>query len=341
MKDLRGSTLKEIEEIFNKLKLPRYKAKEVFRQVHGRLKPDISQLTVLRLEEREKLKEYFFLDESAPLKTQEDGETEKAAFRLKDGNGIEAVLMQYEPNNCWEGERNTVCVSSQSGCLVGCAFCATGKMGFRRNLTVGEILSQVYFFAGKHKISNIVFMGMGEPFLNYGNVMKAIGILNAELGQNIAKRKIVISTIGIIPGIEKFTHEPGQIRLAWSLVAPFDHLRRELINLKNLPSISSIILAMRNYQQKTKRRISIEYVVLRAVNDGSEEVKALIRIARQIDSHVNLIPYNPVAGLPFKNGNLPRVHSSLKKAGINVTVRKSLGIEIDAACGQLCIKNAA
>ncbi|OGC35150.1 hypothetical protein A2311_02585 [candidate division WOR-1 bacterium RIFOXYB2_FULL_48_7] len=332
MDDLRGKSLKELLNIFAQLQLPQYKAKETFRQIHHGLKGTIDQISILKKEERALLAEKYQLDQPQVIKHQHEGETEKIAFKLSDNLVIESVLMQYE------GERNTVCVSSQVGCPVACQFCATGQMGFKRNLTVGEILSQIYYFATKHKISNVVFMGMGEPLLNYKNVMKAIGILNQELGQNIAKRKIVISTIGITEGIKKLMTETGQLRLAWSLVASFDHLRKELIGMKNLPSISSIVRAIHDYQQKTKRRVTIEYVLLKGINDGPEAINELAEITRKIDSHVNIIPYNEVAGGRFSSGDAERIYEKLKRRRVNVTTRQSLGKKISAACGQLTTK---
>jgi 23S rRNA (adenine2503-C2)-methyltransferase len=232
-------------------------------------------------------------------------------------------------------DRKTVCVSTQVGCAMGCSFCATGQMGFERNLTVAEILSQVYFFARKGKISNIVFMGMGEPFLNYNNVIKAAHILNDENGLNIAARRTSISTIGIISGIKRLAEEGKQFRLAWSLVSPFDEQRKTLIAYEGLAPINSVIIALKDYQKKTKRRIMIEYVVLKGLNDGDKDVKALIRIAKQFDSHVNLIPYNLTSDSPFLSGNIEKIESLLRKSNIVVTRRLSLGAEISAACGQL------
>ncbi|HVN67066.1 MAG TPA: 23S rRNA (adenine(2503)-C(2))-methyltransferase RlmN, partial [Candidatus Sulfotelmatobacter sp.] len=256
-------------------------------------------------------------------------ETEKIAFELADGKTIETVLMTYE------GERNTVCVSSQVGCPVGCLFCATGRMGLKRSLTVGEILAQVYYFAGQRKVSNIVFMGMGEPFLNYTNVLKAARVLNNPLGQNIAARKIVFSTIGITAGIRKLAREAEQFRLSWSLVSPFDDVRLKLIPLKQLESIGGVVKALREYQAETKRRVTIEYVVLAGVNDRPQDRQELIAIARQFDSHVNLIPCNKVPGKDFTSGDIQKLYGQLTRAGINTTIRRSLGEEINAACGQL------
>ena len=178
-------------------------------------------------------------------------------------------------------------------------------------------------------------MGMGEPFLNYDNVIKAARILNDEKGQNIASRKIVISTIGIVPGIKRFMEEGKQFRLAWSLVAPFDDLRRKLIKDKTLSSIEEIISAFKEYQNRTKRRITVEYVLLKGVNDSASAGEELAKISKKFDSYVNLILYNASPGSKFKSGNTQKMFTLLKKLGVNVTVRRSLGADISAACGQL------
>ncbi|MCX5751265.1 MAG: 23S rRNA (adenine(2503)-C(2))-methyltransferase RlmN [Candidatus Saganbacteria bacterium] len=342
MQDLKGKTLEEIKQLCNELGLPLFKSKEIFRFLHSKMKDGIDDFTFLSIEERNNLKASFYIAKVAPVKTEKEKGVQKVAFRLDDGEIIETVLMEYERG------RKTLCISSQSGCPVGCKFCATGQMGFRRNLTAGEILSQVYFFASSagalakaeknDRISNIVFMGMGEPFYNYNNVMEAVKTLNHPLGQNISARKIVLSTIGVVAGIQKLAREPEQFRLAWSLVAPSDLLRKKLIPLKGLDSLQNVLDALRDYQNRTNRRITIEYVVLAGVNDREEEIDQLIEIAKQLDSHVNLIPYNATSRSDFANGNVVALFHALQRAEVNVTIRKSLGQEISAACGQLSSK---
>jgi 23S rRNA (adenine2503-C2)-methyltransferase len=271
-------------------------------------------------------------DFPSPLTTETivtEAGVKKVRFRLADGLAIESVYMDQGT------DKKFVCVSSQVGCPVGCRFCATGQMGLKRNLTVGEIISQVYYFAKQEKITNLVFMGMGEPFLNYDRVLNAVTLLNSELGQNIAARKIVVSTIGIVTGVRQFAAELQKLKLAWSLVAPTDKLRRELIPYPGLPSISTTIAALNVYQQKTKQRVTIEYVLLKGINDGEKELVELDSLARQIDSHINLIEYNASPGLNFAVGDVDQARSFLKKLKANVTVRRSLGKKIKAACGQL------
>jgi 23S rRNA (adenine2503-C2)-methyltransferase len=262
-------------------------------------------------------------------KTEAEARVKKVSFRLADGLAIESVYMDQRP------DKKFVCVSSQVGCPIGCRFCATGQMGFKRNLSVGEIIAQVYYFAKTEKITNLVFMGMGEPFLNYEQVTKAVTLLNSEIGQNIAARKMVVSTIGIVTGIKQFGAELQKLKLAWSLAAPDDRLRRQLVPYPGLPSISATVNAINDYQKKTKQRVTIEYVLLKGVNDSAEQLTELDRLARQIDSHINLIEYNPSPGLDFAAGDVDQARNFLKSLKANVTVRRSLGKEISAACGQL------
>jgi 23S rRNA (adenine2503-C2)-methyltransferase len=330
MEDLKSKNLEEITGIGEELGLPKFKSKEIFRFIHGKLKNNIEEIMPLSRKEKDALKQGHYISGITPKKLLSGSGSKKVAFELEDGKVIESVLMEYE-----EG-RKTLCISCQVGCPVACLFCATGTMGFKRNLSAGEILSQVYYFARIDKISNIVFMGMGEPFLNYDNVLKAAKMLNHPLGQNISARKIVISTIGIASGIKKLSEEKEQFRLAWSLVSPSDRIRGELIPLKTLEPISKVVQAIKEYQKATKRRITIEYVVLKGMNDSKEDAKKLIRISRSLDSHMNLIPYNPSPALPFSAGDIDLLGKKLSKARINVTVRKSLGKDIQAACGQLC-----
>lgn len=329
MEDLKSKDLGEIEKACALLGLPIFKAQAIFRFIHKSLIDKIDAITTLTLREREKLNGKYYISQALPEKINSGKMVQKIAFKLEDGLLVEAVMLEYH-----RGQR-TVCVSAQAGCPVGCLFCATGRMRFRRNLTTGEILSQIYHFAQKGNISNIVFMGMGEPFMNYDNCIKAAKILNHPLGQNIAARKIVISTIGIISGIRKLAKEESQFRLAWSLNSPFDKERKKLVPLSNLTSIDKTIAALQEYQQETKRRITIEYVVLKEVNDRKKDARELIEIAKKLDSHVNLIPYNPSPALSFKPGNIYVLFRELQQEGVNVTIRKSLGRDIQAACGQL------
>jgi len=330
MFDLTGKSLEEITAYCAENKIAQYKAREIYRFVNQKMIATVDEITILKKEERQ----LFTISSLIPAKVEAGKTATKVAFELADGKLIETVFMDYED------ERKSLCVSSQVGCPIGCQFCATGKMAFTRNLTAAEILSQVYYFAKDHEISNLVFMGMGEPFLNYDNVMRAVYILNDDLGINIASRKMVISTIGIIPGINRFAEETKQIRLAWSLVASNDETRKKLIGYKGLPTIAETVAALQNYQEKRKRRITIEYVLLKDVNDSDEDLDNFARLAHQLDSHINLIPYNSSSSSDFQRIDPQHARDYLKALGCNVTVRQSLGQEISAACGQLCNKSA-
>lgn len=333
MEDIRSKNFEEIIAIGQAVGLAPFKARELYRAIHGKVKEKIGEITTLQLAERARLEKKYEVGLPKSITVLKGNRTVKVAFELADGKVIESVMMEYE-----EG-RKTVCVSSQSGCPIGCLFCATGRSGFRRNLTPGEIVSQVYFFAKKHQITNLVFMGMGEPFLNYNNVMTAAKNLNNDLGLNIAARKIVLSTIGIPAGINKLAKEPGQFRLAWSLVSPFDHDRRQLVPYRNLPSITNVVEAIGDYQSRTHRRVTIEYVVLRGVNDRMKDIKEIIAISQNLDCHVNLIPYNETAPTGrFETGNIEKLFSELRNAHLKVTVRQSLGSDVQGACGQLSAK---
>lgn len=330
--DLKSKSLRELEKIGATLGFPDYKARSVFHLIHSAFKDEISLLTGLSLLEREALAKKHYISKLMPAQVLTGKEAEKLAFALEDGNVVEAVRLKSGE------ERNTVCISCQVGCPVGCQFCATGQMEFKRNLTVGEILSQVYYFAKQGEVSNIVFMGMGEPLLNYNNVIKAARILNHAQGLNIAARKIVISTIGITAGIKKLAEESEQFRLAWSLVAPFDYTRREITAIQSLESIDKIVQTIRAYQAKTKRRVSLEYVVIKDLSDQTDQVTELIGIAKKFDCHVNLIAFNPHPYADYEPGDVKKVYSRLQRAGINVTIRKSLGADVQGACGQLFAK---
>jgi 23S rRNA (adenine2503-C2)-methyltransferase len=332
--DLKNMPLAEIAAVCAEVDLPPYKARQVFSFVHQKFAETLDAITTLTLEERMQLKARSFISVLSPQKKRAGRDVVKVTFKLEDGAVVEAVLMKHP------GGRDSVCVSSQAGCPVKCGFCATGRMAYRRNLTAAEILSQVYYFAVQagdrpNSISNVLFMGMGEPFLNYANVLKAAKILNHQLGLNIAARKIVFSTVGIVDGVQKLANEREQFRLAWSLASPFDNIRRQLIFLKSLPTIAQTVAALQSYQKKCGRRITIEYVVLGGVNDNEESLKELVRLSRKIDCNVNLIPYNPSAGLKFASGNTAAAEKFLTSMGVNAVVRKSFGGEISAACGQL------
>ena len=305
---------------------------------------------------QEKLQKEMPLDIKAEIFESDDKQTIKALIELKDGLKIETVLMKYK-------DRNTICVSSQVGCSLNCSFCATGKLGFKRSLEAGEIVKQVLLFerylrkikpafatsfakamevkkdpAGEknQRISNVVFMGMGEPFLNYDNVMESIRILNDKEGLNIGIRKISVSTAGIVEGIEKLGQENLEINLAISLHAPNDELRKKIMPIAQKYSIAEILEAVSNYIKFTNRKVMFEYIMIKDVNDSEEQAEELARLMKRKLYMVNLISYNPT-GI-FKASSAERIKNFkeiLEKQGIEVTQRYKFGKGIKAACGQL------
>jgi 23S rRNA (adenine2503-C2)-methyltransferase len=274
--------------------------------------------------------------------TAEDGLTHKVLLRLHDGQQIETVLMRYPESGDSQG-RATVCVSTQAGCAVGCPFCATGRMGLLRNLSPGEIVGQVIFFARRCQVTNVVFMGMGEPLLNYDNTWRAIETLNHPRGFGLGARRMTISTSGIVPGIQRLAGEKLQVNLAISLHAPNDRLRNILVPVNRKYPIAALMQACKDYVEKTGRRVSYEYVLLAGVNDTPKLAHELGALLRGTLSHVNLIPLNPTASAFTR----PRHESVLafqrvvRTYGIATTVRIERGVEISAACGQLTVAGPA
>ncbi len=265
-----------------------------------------------------------------------DQKTEKILFRTRDGNHIETVLMQYQ-------DRNTLCISSQSGCPVGCSFCSTGQMGFIANLSRGEIIEQVIYFSRRlktssQKLSNVVLMGMGEPFLNYENTISAIDVLNDPKGFGMSERRFTISTVGIIPGIVRFTNEKRQVNLAVSLHAPNDALRNQLIPINKKYPLADLLSACREYVNFTGRRITFEYALIDGINDSIDQSRELVSKIKGMLCHVNLIQLNTSKSYHQKGSDSFRARTFLnilQKSGIPATMRLRKGLDIQAGCGQL------
>ncbi|MEK7646999.1 MAG: 23S rRNA (adenine(2503)-C(2))-methyltransferase RlmN [Patescibacteria group bacterium] len=328
---------------------PKYRLKQAKEAVFQRLVGDWSEATNLSAPLREKLNRECPLQiRGEIIESASNAETLKAIITLRDGLKIESVLMRHADG------RSTVCVSSQVGCPLGCRFCATGAMGFRRDLSAHEIVDQVLFFArilqkqGEHvsvkaavggqKITNVVFMGMGEPFLNYDNVIAAIKILNDKDGLNIGARKISVSTSGIVEGIQKLAEEKFQVNLAISLHAPDDELRSRLMPINRKYPLKEVLRAVDEYIKKTSRQVMFEYILLKGINDSEEDARKLARLMRKPLHFVNLIVYNPVdkKGMdPSSAGAVKKFRMVLEKAGVPVSERYRFGRDIKAACGQL------
>jgi 23S rRNA (adenine2503-C2)-methyltransferase len=345
MTDLYRLFPEEMEKMVIDMGYPRYRADQILYPLYYKFPKSISELKQLPPAMRDKLVADGYTIGSATETrriTSEDGDTTKLLLNLSDGTPVETVLIQYESSKIGGHPRNTICVSTQVGCAMKCIFCATGQMGFERNLKAEEIISQVIHFANLLKqknqhITNLVFMGMGEPLANYDETIRAVKLLTHPRGFGIGQRNITISTIGIIPGIDKLAEEDLQIGLAISLHAPNDTLRKKLVPTAGPHSVDELIAAGKRYFKKTGRRVTFEYALIQDINDSPQIAKELAILLEGNGSHVNLIPINPTAGnfqRPSKK-NILEFERILLQSGVNCTVRVEKGSEISAACGQL------
>jgi 23S rRNA (adenine2503-C2)-methyltransferase len=316
-------------------KWPKFRANQITKWVYENLATNPDLMTNLSKRDREELKDRVCFADGEVVRSQvsSDG-TRKLLIQWPDGNSAETVLIP-------DGDRQTVCLSSQRGCPVGCRFCASGMNGLGGNLSAGQIVEQVFAInkiVGQPVVNHIVMMGMGEPLANYDQVIKAIRILHDPLGFNIGARKITLSTIGIPQKIKLLAQEGLPINLAISLHAAHEGLRRELIPwAKNFP-LTEVLDAARYYFDKTGREITLEYILLSAVNDRPTDARELVKVCRTLRANVNLIRYNPVEGLEYNRPTdeaVMRFQEILREGGVNAHVRKSRGSDIDAACGQL------
>jgi 23S rRNA (adenine2503-C2)-methyltransferase len=336
--------LDEVSDALRDMGEPAYRARQVIQGAYKRLASSFAEMTNLPLDFRSKLDERYSLapGEVCSELSSDDGETRKVLLRLHDGEIIETVLMHYDPRSD-SRERATVCVSSQAGCAMGCIFCATGQQGFRRNLTAGEIVGQVVHFErelqsrGK-RVTNVVFMGMGEPLANYDALIHAIRTLNDPNGLGLGARHITVSTVGIVRGIRKLAQEPLQVNLAVSLHAPDDAGRQALIPTAHNYPLAEIMDACKEFSTTTGRRVSFEYALIERQNDGLEVARKLAALLSGLNCHVNIIPVNPTDNQGIHRPSRTRTiafQRELLSRGIPCTVRVEKGVEIAAACGQL------
>ena len=327
---------------------PRYRAQQIWKGLYHHLWNHPDQFTQLPNQLRSKLGEQFSFTHLQPVKAIEssDGETRKTLFDLPDGQAIEAVLMRYgRPDS--SRQRRTLCISTQAGCGMGCTFCATGQMGFRRHLSSGEIVEQVLYYARQlaeigEQVTNVVLMGMGEPFHNYDATLDAIDRLNDPDGFNFGARRFTISTVGLIPMIERFANERRQVNLAISLHAVDDELRSSMLPINKKYPIQDLLAACRDYVRKTNRRVTFEWALIYGVNDTPETARALGHLLHGILCHVNVIPLNPTQGFQGQATTRERAQAfrdELEKLGIPCTIRMRRGIDIQAGCGQLATAN--
>jgi 23S rRNA (adenine2503-C2)-methyltransferase len=320
---------------------PAYRAEQVWAAVYRDLVPSPTHITPLPKALRHKLADEFQFGTLQPAREikSADGQTRKYLFQLADGKAIEAVLMGY-------AQRRTTCISTQAGCAMGCVFCATGQMGFKRHLSAGEIVEQVIWFARElaaegGRLTNIVVMGMGEPFHNYDGTLKAVDILTDPHGFNFGARRITLSTVGLVPMIDRFASEQRQVNLAISLHAATDELRGELLPINKRYPLAEVFDAARRYYAATHRRVTFEWALIAGKNDTLEQARAFVKLAKGLDCHVNVIPLNPTRGYGGQTSTRERVakfKSILETNGIPCTVRVRRGIDVDAGCGQLAVR---
>jgi len=319
----------------------KFRAKQIWHGLYQSLWSTSQEFSNLPKSLREKLDKEFSFSSLTPVSVLNsiDGETQKILFHMPDGRPIETVRMRYE-------KRRTLCISTQSGCAMGCVFCATGQMGYLRNLSSGEIIEQVIYFARKlasegEQVTNIVVMGMGEPFHNYDATLAAIDRLNHPDGMQLGARRFTISTVGLIPAIERFSKEKRQINLAISLHAADDELRSSMLPINNRYPIADLITTVKKYTELTHRQVTFEWALIRGVNDTPEQAQKLALILKGLLAHVNVIPLNPTDGFegsattPEQAKNF---QSILERHGISCSIRIRRGIDIQAGCGQLAQK---
>lgn len=330
--NLKGLWIQDLEKLLSDLGERRYKANQLALWIYNKGISRFDQMTDLSKTLREKLDSMAYLDAIKLVKAQtsEVDFSEKLLFELKDGERIETVLML-------EKDRITVCVSTQVGCPLGCTFCATGKMGFKRNLTPGEIVDQIIALKDRRP-THVVLMGMGEPFLNFDNTIKTLKIINSELGLSFAAKRITVSTAGIPDGIRKLAGLTSKIKLAISLNAPTDEQRNELMPINKKYPLKTLLEAVKYYTEKTKRRITFEYVLIKDFNDSQKDALELSKLVRGIPCKINLIPYNSVPDLPFEKPSEEKIvafRDYLFPRCPTVTLRRSKAEDIQGACGQL------
>ena len=337
MKNIYDLTLKELEDYFVSIKEKPFRSIQIYEGLYKKRFTTFDEMTNISKELRERLKNNFSLYKIKLLIKQKGKDVNKYLFELEDGNKIESVLMFHNYGI-------SICVSSQVGCNMTCAFCESGRLKKVRNLLAYEIVQQILLIEediGK-RITHVVVMGIGELFDNYDNVIRFVKIINCSKGIDIGSRHITISTCGVVPGIKKFMNEEGQVNLAISLHAPNDELRSKLMPINKAYHLDELISTIKEYIKKTNRRVTFEYIMLEGINDSEKEAKELVKLLKGLNCYVNLIPYNETENIGFKRTKewkILKFYDILKSNKINVTIRKEFGGSVDAACGQLRANN--
>lgn len=327
----------DLEDYFISINEKKFRATQVFEWLYRKKVRSFDEMTNMSKDLIEKLKIDFSFDNLKIVKKQEDNLVKKYLFSLSDGNKIESVLMYHDYGI-------SICISSQIGCNMGCAFCESGRLKKVRNLSASEMLLQVLMVEDdiKDRISHIVIMGIGEPFDNYDNFMNFIKIVNDPYGPAIGARHITVSTSGLVPKIYDFANESVGVNLAISLHAPNDEIRNKIMKVNKVYKINEIMKAVKYYISRANRRVTFEYIMLDGINDDDKCAKELAKKVKDINCYINLIPYNETNNIGFKRTNtlkITRFYDILKKEGINVTIRKEFGSKVSAACGQLRAEN--
>jgi len=333
--DIRSLNFDELTKKCEELGEKKFRAKQIYDWLHVKLIDSFDEMTNLSKSFREKLNESFYLTtlKAVDVQISKIDKTRKYLFELPDNNVIESVLMKYKHGN-------SVCISSQVGCRMGCRFCASTLDGLVRGLTPAEMLEQVYQIQKSigERVSNIVVMGTGEPFDNYDNLIRFLNLISDENGLNISQRNITVSTCGIVPNIRRFADEKMAVTLALSLHASNGEKRKELMPVAYKYELSEVLAACDYFYERTGRRVTFEYSLVGGVNDTDEDAKELISMLRNKNCHINLIPVNPIKERDYVQSDkkvIENFKNKLEKSGINVTIRREMGRDIDGACGQL------
>ena len=333
MENIYNYTLEKLEDYFTKNNEKKFKATQVFEWIYKKRIKSFDEMSNVKKDTIEKLKKDFYFGNIKIISKKEGIDVVKFLFNLEDDNKVEAVLMKHDYGN-------SLCVSTQVGCNMGCSFCESGRLKKVRNLNTGEMVEQILKIEEELnlRISHVVLMGIGEPFDNYENVISFIKIINSGKGIDIGARHITVSTSGIVPKIEEFIKDGNQVNLAVSLHAPNDEIRNKIMKINRVYNIEQLISVLKKYIEKTNRRVTFEYIMLEDVNDSVECAKELANLLRGMNCYVNLIPYNETSHIEYKKSkkeNIMKFYDILKKNKINVTIRKEFGGKVDAACGQL------
>lgn len=331
MKNIYDMTLDNLILYFDKINQKPFKANQVFDWIYKKKITNFDEITNIKKEVLDILKKDFYFNNIEIKKIESDKDVKKYLFKLEDDNLIEAVLMFHDYGN-------SLCISTQVGCNMGCTFCESGRLKKQRNLKTSEMVNQIMKIEEIEnlRISHVVLMGIGEPFDNYDNVIDFINIINSGKGLDIGARHITVSTSGIIPKIKEFIKDGKQVNLAVSLHAPNDELRSKIMPINKAYKLNELIDVLKKYIDYTNRRVTFEYVLLNGVNDKDENARELANLVRGMNCYINLIPYNETSNIIYKkSNNVLRFYDILKKEKINVTIRKEFGSKVSAACGQL------